>query len=42
MNIQTIILLLILAGVAAAIFLIVRQKTYKDEENENKESEEIN
>ena len=41
MNIETIILLLILAGVAAAIFLIIKQKTSKDEVGENKEAEEI-
>jgi len=41
MNIETIILLLILVGVAVAIFLIIKQKTSKDEIGENKEAEEI-
>ncbi len=41
MNIETIILLLILAGVAAAIFLIIKQKTTNEEIGENKEAEEI-
>ena len=31
MNIQTVILLLILASVGVAIFLIIKQKTNKDE-----------
>ena len=41
MNIQTVILLLILASVGVAIFLIIKQKTNKDEISENKEAEEI-
>ena len=41
MNIETTILLLILAGVAVAIFLIIKQKKNKDETGENKGAEEI-
>ncbi len=41
MNIETTILLLILAGVAIAIFLIIKQKTNKDEVVENKGAEEM-
>ena len=35
MNIETTILLLILAGVAIAIFLIIKQKSNKGDEGEN-------
>jgi len=41
MNIETIILLLILVGVASAIFLIIKQKANSDEVVDNKEAEEI-
>ena len=41
MSIETIILILILSGVAVAIFLLVKQNTNKDEFSENKEAEEI-
>jgi hypothetical protein len=41
MDIETTILLLILAGVAIAIFLIIKQKSNKDEGVDHKGAEEM-